>query len=490
MAGSDREEKRTAQTNFYRILYSTFRLPSTMASWRRALRPAQRAYSQAALAYDQALANTAETKITTLANGLRVVTEQTPHETATVAVHVDAGSRFENADNNGTAHFLEHMAFKGTHNRSQLDIEAQVESMGMRLDAYTSRESTVYTARCFKSDVAPAVDLLGDILTNSKFDEAAVAAERHVILREMQEVNSIPEEVVMDYLHSTAFQGSPLGYTILGPEDKIKSITRDDLVQYVDTFYTAPRMVLVGTGGVDHDQLVEAADKAFGKVSSDNRAPAVPAYEFHGSELKYRDDSKPTATYAIAVEGCSWASPDYYPLLVASSILGTWDRSFGGSQNLSSPLARVCAESKLAHSFMSFNTSYTDTGLWGIYANTPHDTIEDFCFEVTQEWLRVSQNATDAEVNRAKTQLKAALLFSVDTLQSLNDEIGRQMLTLGRRMPAVELDARISAVDSAAVRDVMAKYVYDRCPAVAAVGPIEQVPDYNRLRSSMVWLRT
>eukprot|EP00045_Choanoeca_perplexa_P005823 m.48730 g.48730 ORF g.48730 m.48730 type:complete len:463 (+) comp13314_c0_seq1:14-1402(+) len=461
-----------------------------MASLRRALRPAQRAYSQAALAYDQALANTAETKITTLANGLRVVTEQTPHETATVAVHVDAGSRFENKDNNGTAHFLEHMAFKGTHNRSQLDIEQQVESMGMRLDAYTSRESTVYTARCFKGDVAPAVELLGDILTNSKFDEAAVVNERSVILRELQEVNSVPEEVVMDYLHSVAFQGSPLGYTILGPEEKIKSITRDDLVKYVETFYTAPRMVLVGTGGVDHDALVAAADKAFGNVSNANLAPEVPAYEFYGSELKYRDDSKPTATYALALEGCSWASPDYYPLLVASSIVGSWDRSFGGSQNLSSALARACSESKLAHSFMSFNTSYTDTGLWGVYANTPGDKIEDFCYDLTQEWLRITHNATDNEVHRAKTQLKAAMLFGVDNLQSLNDEIGRQMLTLGRRMPAVELDARISAVDAAAVRDVMARYVYDRCPAVSAVGPIEQFPDYNRLRSTMVWLRT
>jgi processing peptidase subunit beta len=444
----------------------------------------------AQVAYDQALLNTPETKITTLANGFRVVTEQTPHQTATVAVHVDAGSRFENAQNNGTAHFLEHMAFKGTNNRAQAAIEKEVETKGMRLDAYTSREATVYTARCFSADAGNAVSLLGDILTNSKFDAAAVEVERGVILREMQEVNSIPEEVVMDYLHSTAFQGSPLGHTILGPEENIKSITRDDLVKYIDTFYTAPRMVLVGTGGVDHDALVKAAEAAFGGLSSENRAPAVPAYEFHGSEIKYRDDSKPNATFAIAVEGCSWASPDYYPLMVASSIIGSWDRTFGGGQNLSSNLARACAQDKLAHSFMSFNTAYTDTGLWGAYAVTPYDKVEDFCYDLTQEWMRLSHDASAAEVERAKTLLKAGLMFSVDSLQALNDEIGRQILTLGRRMPAVELDARISAVDSAAVVDVMSRYVYDRCPAVSAVGPIEQFPDYNRLRGTMFWLRS
>lgn len=462
-------------------------------AFRQALRPLVRAQTSrhmAQAAYDQSLVNTAETKITTLANGFRVVTEQTPHQTACVAVHVDAGSRFENSHNNGTAHFLEHMAFKGTNKRSQADIEKQVETMGMRLDAYTSREATVYTARCFSGDTGSAIELLGDILTNSTFDERAVEAERGVILRETQEVNSIPEEVVMDYLHSVSFPTSPLGYTILGPEDNVKKITRDDLKSYIDTFYTAPRMVLVGTGGVDHDKLVEAAEKAFGHLSAENKAPAVPVPDFHGAEVKARDDSKPAATFALAVEGCSWASPDYFPLMVGSTIIGSWDRSFGGSGHLSSKLARLSVDEKLANSFMSFNTSYTDTGLWGIYASTPHNQIDDFIYATTQEWMRLSHNASDSEVDRAKMQLKAGILFGVDSLQALNDEIGRQILTLGRRMPAVEVDARISAVTASDVCSAMSNYVYDRCPSVAAVGPIEQFPDYNFLRGSMLWMRT
>eukprot|EP00043_Microstomoeca_roanoka_P018094 m.191876 g.191876 ORF g.191876 m.191876 type:complete len:450 (-) comp16762_c9_seq4:563-1912(-) len=446
-----------------------------------ALRAGKRLLSSAAAA---------ETRITALANGLRVVTEPSAHQTATIGVHVDAGSRFETAANNGTAHFLEHMAFKGTNKRGQADIDKEAEQRGMRLDAYTSRESTVYMARCFSGDVNFAVDLLGDILTNAKYDAAKVEAERDVILRENQEVNSIPEEVVMDYLHATAFQNSPLGYTILGPEENIKSITRDDLVKYVETYYTGPRMVLVGTGGVDHDELVAAAEKAFGGLSSEDKTPAVQRGEFHGSELRFRDDAEATAKLALAVEGVSWSDSDFYSMLVGSSLVGSWDRNFGGSQNLSSPLARLTAENSLAHNYMSFQTSYKDTGLWGCYAVTDYNTIEDFLYGLTQEWLRLAHNATDAEVERVKRQLKSHLIFSVDSAQAVNDEIGRQILTLGHRVTSAEINKQIDAVSASSVRNALMRNVYDRCPAVAAVGPVEQLPDYNRLRSTLVWLRT
>ncbi|EGD77033.1 hypothetical protein PTSG_07375 [Salpingoeca rosetta] len=285
-------------------------------------------------------------------------------------------------------------------------------------------------------------------------------------------------------------QNSPLGYTILGPEENIKSISREDLIKYVETYYTGPRMVLVGTGGVDHDQLVAAAEKAFGGLSADDKAPAVTTSDFHGSELRFRDDSEQTAKFAIAVEGVSWSDPDFYSMLVGSSLVGSWDRNFGGSANLSSPLARLAAEHSLAHNYMSFQTSYTDTGLWGCYAVTDYDKIEDFAYALTQEWLRLANGATDAEVERVKRQLKSQLIFSVDSAQAANDEIGRQILTLGRRVPAAEINALLDSVSSSTVRSAMDKYVYDRCPAVAAIGPVEQLPDYNRLRSNLVWLRT
>ncbi|KAF9433387.1 hypothetical protein BGZ76_009532 [Entomortierella beljakovae] len=147
------------------------------------------------------------TRITSLKNGLTIATESNPSaQTATVGVFIDAGSRAENAKNNGAAHFLEHMAFKGTATRGQHDIELQIENMGSHLNAYTSREQTVYYAKSFKADIPKSVEILSDILQNSNLNNDAIERERDVILREQQEVDKQLEEVVFDHLHATAFQ--------------------------------------------------------------------------------------------------------------------------------------------------------------------------------------------------------------------------------------------------------------------------------------------
>ncbi len=147
-----------------------------------------------------------------------------PGETATVGVWIDAGSVWENEENNGVAHFLEHMAFKGTHNRTKEQIEQEIENMGGQLNAYTSREQTVYHAHVFKKDVPKAVEIISDIIQNSKFKEDDIERERGVILREMEEVESQTDEVIFDHLHSVAYQQTPLGFTILGPSKNIKKI--------------------------------------------------------------------------------------------------------------------------------------------------------------------------------------------------------------------------------------------------------------------------
>jgi processing peptidase subunit beta len=186
-----------------------------------------------------------ETKVTTLANGLRVASESDlSAATATVGVWIDAGSRFEIASTNGTAHFLEHMIFKGTKRRSMRQLEEEIENMGGHLNAYTSREQTTYYAKVMKKDLPVAVDILADILQNSRFDEDRITRERQVILREMEEVEGQVEEVMFDHLHATAFQHSSLGRSILGPAANIRSITKANLQDYITTHYTAPRMVI------------------------------------------------------------------------------------------------------------------------------------------------------------------------------------------------------------------------------------------------------
>jgi len=170
-----------------------------------------------------------ETRITTLPSGLRVATEVRHGETATVGVWIDAGSRYETAENNGAAHFLEHLAFKGTKRRTQQGLEVEVENMGCHLNAYTSREQTVYFAKCFKHDAERAMDILSDILLHSELTPGSVERERSVIVREMEEVSRQYEEVIMDHLHEAAYKNSGLGMTILGPEKNINSLQRKEV---------------------------------------------------------------------------------------------------------------------------------------------------------------------------------------------------------------------------------------------------------------------
>ncbi|XP_014086213.1 mitochondrial-processing peptidase subunit beta [Bactrocera oleae] len=437
------------------------------------------------------LVNIPATQVTRLDNGLRVASEDSGAATATVGLWIDAGSRSETEKNNGVAHFLEHMAFKGTAKRSQTDLELEVENLGAHLNAYTSREQTVFYAKCLSKDVPKAVEILADIIQNSKLGEAEIERERSVILREMQEVESNLQEVVFDHLHATAYQGTPLGQTILGPTKNIKCIGKQDLCDYISTHYKASRIVLAGAGGVKHDDLVKLAQENLRGLENtyDGKPPVVTSCRFTGSEVRVRDDSLPLAHVAIAVEGCGWTDQDNIPLMVANTLIGAWDRSQGGGVNNASNLARASAEDNLCHSFQSFNTCYKDTGLWGIYFVCDPLQCEDMLFNVQTEWMRLCTMVTEAEVERAKNLLKTNMLLQLDGTTPICEDIGRQMLCYNRRIPLHELEQRIDAVNVSNVRDVAMKYIYDRCPAVAAVGPVENLPEYNRIRSSMYWLR-
>ncbi len=244
------------------------------------------------------------TEVTHINNGVRVASETTHGETATVGVWIDAGSRYENEKNNGAAHFLEHMAFKGTKNRTQKQLEVEIENIGGHLNAYTSREQTVYYARVFKNDVPKAVEILSDILQNSLLDEAAITRERDVILRESVEVNKQYEEVILDELHSTAFMGTGLGRTILGPDDNIRNLSRGDLQNYINTHYTANRFVIAAAGAVDHKQLVDLTDKHFGNLATAPKNGTVFTPEpavFTGSDKRIRFDSM---SVSVSVSYC------------------------------------------------------------------------------------------------------------------------------------------------------------------------------------------
>lgn len=434
-------------------------------------------------------------KTSQLANGLTVASEVMPGtKTATVGVWINAGSRADNTANSGTAHFLEHLAFKGTQRRTQLNLELEVENLGSQINAYTSRENTVYYTKCLEQDLEQNVDILSDLLTRSKLEELAIENERHVILQESDEVDKMYDEVVFDHLHAVAFKGQDLGRTILGPRELIKTISRDDLVNYISSNYKGDRMALIGVGSIDHAQLEQLAQKYFGHLQKSevpfSQHGDVPV--FHGDEIRIQDDAMPVTHVALAVEGVSWLAPDFFTASVANGIIGTWDRSIGVGSNSPSPLAVTAAtggpnNTAIANSYMAYTTSYADTGLMGVYFTADKDAnLKQFVDAVMREWARLkSGNITPDEVERSKAQLKASLVLALDDSTAIAEDIGRQLVNTGFRLSPEEVFERVEAITK---DDVVAWANYrlkDKPIALSAVGNVATLPSHEELTRGM-----
>ena len=424
------------------------------------------------------------TECSTLGNGLRVATERIPAEceTVTLGVWIDAGSRYEAESNNGAAHFLEHIAFKGTTRRTQRQLEVMIEDMGAHLNAYTSREQTVYYAKLFKQDVATGMEILGDILQNSLMDAGAVERERDVILREMEEVNKQHEELILDLLHEAAYAGGGLGRTILGPEENIRTISRDDLKNYVETHYTAPRMVVAAAGNLDHARVVDLAVEHWSgrpRESQTTFPVDFDAAKFTANEVRRSDPEEPRAHVALAFAGAEWTSKYSVPLMVLQTLVGQWDRlnpTMGGASASPCALARTLSDGDKCHSYMTFNTCYKDSGLFGLYLVAPPDGV-DAALADTMAYLaalgaRPDDVLTDDDVHRAKAQLKANIISQLDALAHVCEEIGRQFLTYDRRVPLAELLARVDAVSPADLKATAAHFLKDQPHAQAVYGSI------------------
>ncbi|EDO16869.1 hypothetical protein Kpol_1024p23, partial [Vanderwaltozyma polyspora DSM 70294] len=442
------------------------------------------------------------TNISRLSNGLTIATEYIPNTpTATVGIYVDAGSRAENTKNNGTAHFLEHLAFKGTEKRSQKKIELDIENIGSHLNAYTSRENTVYYAKTLKENVPQAIDILSDILTKSTLDKSAIERERDVIIRESEEVDKMYDEVVFDHLHEIAYSDQSLGRTILGPIKNIKSITRDDLKNYITQNYKGDRMVLASAGDIDHNEIVKYAEKYFGHLPSSHLQNIDTGLKrsnenfpiFHRGERFLKNLTLQTTHIAIALEGVSWSSPDYFIALATQAIVGNWDRSLGAGTNSPSPLAVGASgmannSQPLANSYMSFSTSYADSGLWGMYIVT--DSKEHnpklIIDQVLNEWKRIKLgNFTDSEVSRAKSQLKAALLLSLDGSTPIVEDIGRQIITTGKRLSPEEVFEKVDKITKEDIK-IWANYrLNDKPISIVALGNVENVPTLSYIEQNL-----
>jgi len=436
------------------------------------------------------------TRVTSLNNGVRVATETSPSNnlSATVGVYIDTGSRYETKDNNGVAHFLEHLAFKGTNKRSQIQLETEIENLGGHLNAYTSREMTCYYAQVMQKDIPQAMDILSDILLNSKYDEGAVAREKSTILQEMEHVyTDSKEELIFDHLHETAFQDCPLGYTILGPVENIQKMSSQMLKDYVNTHYTGSRMVIAGAGGIDHDELVKAASNYFCSVPAEGPKHVVRADAiFTGSDFEERWDTMSTCHYAFAYPTPGWNHPDAIPLMFFHQLLGEWDLAKGNAENSPITLARSMfrdPSDPMVDKYFAFNTLYNDIGLFGIYLQCHPYRLKQSIHQARYTMCEYGYTISPWELELARNKLKANVLFGLDNTPQVAEDIGRQLLTHGRRIHPTEMLARIDEVDVNYLRATIQKYFIDRDHCAAALGPTFEIPDYNELRKISSWIR-
>jgi predicted Zn-dependent peptidase len=414
-------------------------------------------------------------RLTTLANGLRVVTERMPGiASASVGVWVLAGGRHEAAEQNGIAHFLEHMAFKGTTRRSAFQIAEEIEDVGGYINAYTSREVTAYYARVLEADVPLGLDVIADIVLNPVFDPKEIEVERHVILQEIGQALDTPDDIIFDWLQEAAFPDQPIGRTILGPAERIAAFGREDLTRFVTQHYSPDRMILSAAGAVDHDRIVADAERIFGHLAVAADRAIAPAH-WHGREKREVRDLE-QVHFALGLVGPSIRAEDFYPAQVYTTALG------GG---MSSRLfQRIREERGLCYSIYAQAGAYDDTGMITIYAGTSEEEIGELATLTIDELKRSAEDMTEAEIARARAQMKAGLLMGLESPSSRAERMARSLAIWGRVPSVEENTAKIEGVSRTDVL-AFAENLTQATSALALYGPIEAAPMLTALRERL-----
>ena len=414
----------------------------------------------------------------TLSNGLRIVTEQMPGlKSTSIGIWVLAGGRHERIEQNGIAHFLEHMAFKGTKSRTALQIAEQIEDVGGYINAYTSREMTAYYARVLEDDVALGLDIIADILLNPLFEDAEIEVERGVILQEIGQTLDTPDDIIFDWLQEEAYPDQPLGRSILGEAARVSTFAKSDLDRFVSEHYGPNQMILAAAGAVDHDAIVRQAEALFGHLPRVERAAGLlqPA-KFIGGERR-ATKALEQVHFALALEGPTYRDPAIYTAQIYATALG------GG---MSSRLFQEIRENRgLCYTIFAQAGAYEDTGMTTIYAGTSAEQIAELAHVTIDEMKRAADDMSDAEVARARAQMKAGMLMDLESPSNRAERLAR-LLSIWDRIPGIEETiAHIDNVTTGDVKTFAAQMAGQVGTALALYGPADQAPTLDALKARL-----
>jgi predicted Zn-dependent peptidase len=410
-------------------------------------------------------------EISILSNGLTIVSDpMSGLESAALGVWVNTGARNETKAQMGVSHMLEHMAFKGTARRSARAISEEIEAVGGSLNAYTSREQTAFHARVLKNDVGLALDLLADILINPAFAADEIAREQQVVLQELGQARDTPDDIIFDHLQAAIYPGQPLGWSILGEEETVSNFNRGMLQGYMASQYRAGGMTLVASGAVDHGALVKLAEELFAGLTP-GAASAPPPSRYVGGDARFAEDLE-QAHIAFAFPGLSNADPDYYVGQLYTAALG------GG---MSSRLFQEAREKRgLCYSIYAFTGGFQDSGFLSVYAGTGEAEAGELAAVVAGEMEAMAGDFNEAELGRARAQLKASLLMGLERVSGRAEQIAGQLFALGRIQSPAEIVGHLDAIDLAAVKSYAARVMGQGAPTVAALGPVSRLESHDR----------
>ena len=397
-----------------------------------------------------------------LENGFRIVTEHMPGlQSASVGVWVDAGGRHERLEQNGIAHFLEHMAFKGTSKRSALDIAEAIEDVG-GYTMLTHQEVTAYYLRLLKENIPLAIDILADILKNSIFDKKEIEVERNVILQEIGQSLDTPDDIILIGCRKQ-YPDQPMGRTILGPAEKVRKFDRRDLSDFVSENYSPDRLILAAAGGVKHEEIVSLAKEQFGSLKSSKIKYSTDPINFEGGEFR-REKELEQAHMALAFDGPSYVDDEIYAAQIYSVALG------GG---MSSRLFQEIREKRgLCYSIFAQSVAYRDGGSTLIYAGTSEERLKELSELTFDELKRAADNFSQSELDRARAQMKAGLLMGLESASSRAERLAR-MISIWDRVPTLEETVKkIDAINLNDMRSYAEKIAVSSKTAMALYGPV------------------
>ena len=408
-----------------------------------------------------------------LDSGLRVVSEALPElRSVTIGAWVGTGSRDETDRQSGASHFLEHLLFKGTPDRSAREIAEAVESVGGEMNAFTGQEETVFYVRVPDAHLDLAVEILSDVLWRPAFRPDEVDSERQVILEEIGMRDDTPDDLVHDLFAGALFPDHALGRSVLGTDSSIEAMPRDDIAAYHAAHYRPGNIVIAAAGNLTHDDLVERLSGRVGELDGD-RPRREPRELGESSSLAVIERPTEQAHVVVGLRAIPHLDPDRYALTVLNQALG------GG---MSSRLFQEVREERgLAYSVYSYRGAFADTGMLAIYAGTSPERVHETLEVIDGELDRlVTEGGLPArELDAAKGHLKGAIAMSLETSSSRMRRLGRAELIEGEIPTLDEIVGRIDTVSGDDVERVVERVVAGRPRTLATVGPFSAA-DFDR----------